>query len=129
MRRSGFKMFEAINCVFGREITCMRPGGTVECQRKIESFLNQEPESLARLRELLPFLFDSHRVFTTEGQMELLKACSLVPIRQTVPFHQVTFLPCPGEEPLTSSPRQERARRRQGTRLASETSRPSSGAE
>lgn len=50
-----------------------------------------------RLRELLPLLFDSHGVFTTEGQMELLRACSLHPVQQAIPFHQVTFAPHPLE--------------------------------
>ncbi len=76
----------------------MRPGGTEECKRKIESFLNQGPEGLARLRELLPLIFDSHRVFTKETQMSLLRQCSLAPIQQTTPFHQVTFAIAPGME-------------------------------
>ncbi len=36
------------------------------------SFVNQGPSRLARLRELLPLMFDSHRIFTTEGKLSLL---------------------------------------------------------
>lgn len=75
----------------------MRLSGTQECQKKIESLLKQGPTGLMRLRELLPLIFDSHGVFTREGQMELLKACSLQPVQQAIPFHQVTFAPHPLE--------------------------------
>lgn len=101
----------------------MRPGGTVECQRKIESFLNQGPEMLARLKELLPIIFDSHRVFTKEEQMRLLSRCSLAPILIGTPFHQVTFALRPEEGPSTSS--QGPSSVRQSTRSASGTSEPS----
>jgi hypothetical protein len=91
------------------------------------SFVNQGPSGLARLRELLPMMFDSHRIFTTEGQMRLLRDCSLQPLLQTDPFHQVTFvLPEGWEEALsTSSPSPRRESRRRRARPASETSRPS----
>ena len=64
---------------------------TLECQRKIESYLNRGPESLTRLRELLPLIFDSHRLWTMESQMQMLRACSLQPVLQKTPFHHVTF--------------------------------------
>ena len=77
---------------------------TLECQRKIESYLNRGPESLMRLKEVLPLIFDSHRVWTMEGQMRLLRACSLQPVLQKTPFHHVTFASAmPASEPSRPS--------------------------
>jgi hypothetical protein len=50
-----------------------------------------ERKAFQRLKEMLPLIFDSHGIFTREGQMELLMACSLEPIQTEAPWHQVTF--------------------------------------
>jgi len=69
----------------------MRLGGTRECRTKIEAFVRMGPTGLSRLKELLPVLFDSHGVWTMEGQMELLRTCRLVPILSREPWSQVTI--------------------------------------
>ena len=91
----------------------MQLGDTQECHRKIESFLKQGQPGMARLKELLPLIFDSHKVLTLDAQKEVLRACNLDPICQTRPFHQVTFaLPLlePSEETSTSFPELSRPR-------------------
>lgn len=80
-------------------------GGTQECQREIESFLCQGPESKGRLKELLPLIFDSHGVWTLEGQATVLRACSLKPIHQKTPFHHVTFAIQPDPRPASGTSR------------------------
>ena len=78
-------------------------GGTQECKQRIIEFLDQGPPGIIRLREVLPLLFDSHRILTTESQMNLLRMCSLSPILSRSPWHQVTFETHRLEmEPLTS---------------------------
>ncbi len=78
---------------------------TLECQRKIQSYLNRGPASLMRLKEHLPLLFDSHRMWTREGQAQLLRSCSLQPVFLTTPFHHVTFAmeTAPASEPSRPS--------------------------
>jgi hypothetical protein len=75
---------------------------TLECRRKILSYMNRGPASLMRLKEQLPLLFDSHRMWTREGQAQLLRSCSLQPVFQKTPFHHVTFALEPASE--TSRP-------------------------
>lgn len=62
------------------------------CKETIRSFVSQGPSGLARLKELLPVLFDSYRIFTVERQTEVLRDCFLMPVLQTKPFHHVTFV-------------------------------------
>lgn len=66
------------------------------CKETIRSFVRQGPSGLARLKELLPVLFDSHRIFTVERQSQVLTDCLLMPVFQTRPFHHVTFV-MPGD--------------------------------
>ncbi len=81
----------------------MHFGGTLECKQRIIEFVSQGQPGIVRLRELLPLIFDSHRILTREAQMDLLRACSLSPIECRSPWHHVTFETHPSErEPSTS---------------------------
>ena len=102
-------------------ISVMRRVGPTECKQTILNLVNQGPSGLARLRELLPVIFDSHQIFTREAQARLLRECSLTPVMQTAPFHQVL---CVESQQTTASSQPERPRRRR-ERRALETSRPS----
>lgn len=68
------------NCLF------MSCSGTLECKQTILYFVEQR--ALARLRELLPVIFDKNKVYTSETRMRILRECSLTPIREG---SQVTF--------------------------------------
>ena len=65
--------------------------GHETCKKIIKNFVTPSGEKLARLKELLPLIFDSQRIFTMEAQKKILMECSLIPVREYRPFHCVTF--------------------------------------
>jgi hypothetical protein len=99
--------------------------GTEECKQTILYFMEQR--ALARLRELLPVIFDKNKVFTTDERVKILRQCSLTPTKDG---SQVSFIL--EQEPLPSPvlPRRRSSssspRDRPLTPSASERSWPSS---
>lgn len=59
---------------------------------------------LLRLKERLPLIFDSHKILTNEAKMRILRECSLTPIIETTPVHEVTFLLTPGDLAVSENP-------------------------
>ena len=86
------------------ELKAMNRGGTEECLQKMLEFKSQGSQGLLRLREVLPVLFDFHRILTREGRTKLLRACLLTPTEQE---GGLTFvMPCEEELSISSHPRQ-----------------------
>lgn len=57
-----------------------------QCKEMIQSF--KAANALQRAKELLPVIFDYHRVFALETQARILRECSLTPIMEK---NYVTF--------------------------------------
>ena len=58
----------------------MQCRSTQECHKTILEYASQGPQGLARLREILPVLFDYHRILTREARASLLRTCALTPV-------------------------------------------------
>ena len=88
---------------------CMGCKATRECKQAIQHFISQK--AMERLKELLPAIFDASQIYATDTQMQILRDCSLTPIRER---NQVTFSlsaepsrsnpPSSTTSPLSSSP-------------------------
>ena len=60
--------------------------GTQQCKTTIQTFI--AADALPRLKELLPVIFDQHRICALETQARILRECSLTP---TLERNCVTF--------------------------------------
>jgi len=64
----------------------MSCGGTRRCKTTIQHFTSSR--QLARLRDLLPVIFESNGIYTLEQQATILRECSLTPV---VSNHMMSF--------------------------------------
>ena len=94
-------MQPVLNAGANRNNFFMSGGGTKECKQTILYFVEQR--ALSRLQELLPVIFDKHKVFTSDERMRLLRECSLTPVKIGP---QVSFIL--DQEPLTLPARPRR---------------------
>lgn len=103
----------------------MSGGGTQECKQTIIYFVEQR--AFTRLKELLPVIFDKNKVYTSDERMQILRECSLTPIKDG---SQVSFILDQGPLTLPDRPRRRSSssssRGQPLTRSVSERSWPSS---
>jgi hypothetical protein len=59
---------------------------TQQCKATIQAFI--AADALPRVKELLPVIFDKHKIFVLETQATILRECSLTP---TMERNCVTF--------------------------------------
>lgn len=65
---------------------------TKACKKSIMELVGMGSSGLLRLKERLPLIFDSHRILTNEAKRRILRECSLQPILETTPVHEISFL-------------------------------------
>ncbi len=95
-------------------MNCNTDATTTACKQTIMELVGMGSSGLLKLKERLPLIFDSHRILTNEAKRRILRECSLQPILETTPVHEISFLLTPGDLAPTENP--PRARRTNKTR-------------
>lgn len=102
----------------------MSRSGIRECKSTIQQFTTAN--SLQRLQELLPVIFDRYQIYALETQRTILRECSLTPV---ISGHRISFCLEQGLSTLHPPPSLEELYPRDSTSSttsASERSWPSS---